>query len=154
MPGVSHNCIPRFREAHDAQPARPLVRLRRPLLLASLLCLISGTPLFAHDPGLSTATIQIKSDKLEAVLVFSILDATQLVDSARNRGGPILKREFEPAATELKQKAFRALEVEFDGLPAKVTETRCRFDESQNATVYLAIPAKAFSKLVVRSKWL
>src|SRR6185369_9291363 len=45
-------------------------------------------------------------------------------------------------------------EVGFDDQAVQATDARCRFDESDNATVYLSFPAKSFSKLVVRSKWL
>ena len=112
-----------------------------------------GTSL-AHDPGLSTATVQVRANKLEAVLVFSVIDASQLLDSEQSRGTQLPKEQQEPAATELKQKALQALEVEFEGEPMKVVETRCRFDESGNVSVYVLFPAKPFSKLVVRSKWL
>jgi len=88
------------------------------------------------------------------VLVFSTVDASQLLSSNQRRGGQISKEQFEPAAAELKQKALQALEVEFDGVSVKAAESRCRFDEIQNASVYLIFPAKPFSKLVVRSRWL
>jgi hydrogenase/urease accessory protein HupE len=128
---------------------------RFPLRLAlALVCFGHSNALFAHDPGLSTATLQIKSDKLEAVLVFSIIDASQLLSSSESRGNQIPKEQLKAAAADLKQKAFEALEVQFDGVSANAAESRCRFDESQNASVYLLFPAKPFSKLVVRSKWL
>jgi hydrogenase/urease accessory protein HupE len=110
--------------------------------------------LLAHDPGLSTATVQVKANKLEAVLVFSVIDATQLLDSEQSRGTQLPREQQEPAAAELKQKALQALKVEFDGEEVKVIETRCRFDESGNASVYILFPARRFSKLVIRSEWL
>jgi len=36
-----------------------------------------------HDPGLSTATLRLETDKLEAVLVFSVVDVGELVDLHR-----------------------------------------------------------------------
>src|SRR6266436_4438971 len=123
-------------------------------LVLALTCFCGTNAVLAHDPGLSTATLRIRPDKLEAVLVFSTVDASQLLSSNQRRGGQISKEQFEPAAAELKQKALQALEVEFVGVSVKATESRCRFDEIQNASVYLIFPAKPFSKLVVRSKWL
>jgi len=120
----------------------------------ALICFCGTNAVLAHDPGLSTATLQIRPDKLEALLVFSTVDASQLLSSNQSRGGQISKEQFEPAAAELKQKALQALEVEFDGVSVKAAESCCRFDEIQNASVYLIFPAKPFSKLVVRSKWL
>jgi hydrogenase/urease accessory protein HupE len=46
------------------------------------------------------------------------------------------------------------LEVKFDEQPVETTEARCRFDETDNASIYLSFPARPFAKLVVRSKWL
>ena len=110
--------------------------------------------LWAHDPGLSTATLRLETDKLEAVLVFSVVDAGEIVDLDKNRDGQISKEELADGLAELKTLAPQALDVRFDEQPVVATDARCRFDETGNASVYLNFPAKQFSKLVVRSKWL
>src|SRR5207247_3987988 len=46
------------------------------------------------------------------------------------------------------------LEVQVDDQPVQATDARCRFDESDNASVYLSFPAKPFARLTIRSKWL
>lgn len=122
-------------------------------LLLGLACLARWNVALAHDPGLSTATVQVKADRLEAVLVYSMVDASQLLSSNSNRG-PNSKEELGRASEELGQKAFQALVVEFDGVSVAATEARCRFDESQNASVYVSFPARPYAKLVIRSKWL
>jgi hypothetical protein len=108
----------------------------------------------AHDPGLSTATLRLDTNKLEAVLVFSIVDAKELVDLDKNQDGKISKEELEQGAAELQTMAPQSLEVSFDGKMVNPTEYRCHFDQSDNATVYLSYPTGTFSNLVVRSKWL
>ena len=123
-------------------------------LLGLLALLAMGPVLLAHDPGLSTATVRLTADKLEAVLVFSVVDAGEIVDLDKNRDGEISKAELAEAAIELQKMAFGALEVKFDDQEVKAADARARFDESDNASVYLSFPAKSFSKLVVRSKWL
>ena len=119
------------------------------LLLSPLPCLVQ-----AHDPGLSTATMQLGADKLEAVLVFSVIDVGGLAGLEPARNGPASKAALARAAAELQQKARDALEVWFDDQLAKASEARCRFDENGNATVYLSFPARSFSNLTIRSKWL
>jgi len=107
-----------------------------------------------HDPGLSTASVRLEADKLEAVLVFSVVDAGQLVELDKNRDGQISKDELTAATAELQKMAPQALEVKFDEQPVQTTDARCRFDESDNASVYLSFPARPFAKLTIRSKWL
>ena len=109
---------------------------------------------FAHDPGLSTATLRLDTNRLEAVLVFSIVDTKELVDLDKNQDGKLSKEELEQGAAELQTMAPGALDVKCDGQLVKPAEFRCHFDESDNATIYLSFPVPSFSNLVVRSKWL
>src|SRR5205823_14691155 len=64
------------------------------------------------------------------------------------------KTELADGLAELQTLAPHALDVKFDEQPVTATDSRGRFDDSGNATVYLNFPVKPFSKLVVRSKWL
>src|SRR5206468_3075970 len=82
------------------------------LLLSALPCLVQ-----AHDPGLSTATMQLGADKLEAVLVYSVIDVGGLAGLEPVRNGPASKEALARAAAELQQKARDALEVRFDDQP-------------------------------------
>jgi hypothetical protein len=109
---------------------------------------------YGHDPGLSTATLRLDTNRLEAVLVFSIVDTKELVDLDKNQDGKISNEELDQGAAELQTMAPRALDVKFDGQSVKPSEFRCHFDQSDNATVYLSFPVQSFSNLVVRSKWL
>jgi len=120
------------------------------------LAVFCGLPsaVLGHDPGLSTATLRLESDKLEAVLVFSVVDVGELVDLHRDGKGQIAKEQLAKAAAELSAKAAQSLEVEFDEQPVQTTVARCRFEETDNASIYLSFPARPFAKLVVRSKWL
>ena len=53
--------------------------------LGTLLLLLAFTGrLHAHDPGLSTATIQLKSKSLEVELIFSFADAGQISGLSTN----------------------------------------------------------------------
>jgi hypothetical protein len=122
--------------------------------LTTIAVLMACLGAFAHDPGLSTATLRLDTNRLEAVLVFSIIDTKELVDLDKNQDGKLSKEELDQGAAELQTMAPGALDVKFDGQLVKPTEFRCHFDESDNATVYLSFPVQSFSNLVVRSKWL
>jgi len=117
-----------------------------------LLCLPYA--LRAHDPGLSTATVVLGPNKIEATLGFSMVDAGQIVASDQNRVGQVPKEESARSAAELQRMALQALDVSFDGQTANATGARCSFDDSANASVTLSFATKPFSTLVVRSKWL
>jgi len=125
----------------------------RILLTLATLLLNSGL-LFAHDPGLSTATIQLKPDKLEAVLVFSVADAAQIVDLDTDHDGQISKVETAAGAGEFQKMAAQALEIEYDNERVQANHARCEFDDLQNLTIEVHFPARTYSKLVIRSKWM
>ena len=121
------------------------------------LCCFAGlivAAAYAHDPGLSTATLRLQTDKLDAVLVFSIVDVKEIVELDKDQDGKLSKAELEAGIAELQSMASQALDVKLDGQTVLPSQTRCRFDASDNASVYLSFPAASFSHLVVRSKWL
>ncbi len=123
-----------------------------PWLLAAWLGAVATVG--AHDPGLSTATLRLTRTRLETVLVFALADAAQLVEMDKNHDGQISDDELSAGKGELRKLGPQALEVTFDGVLVQAIETRCESDENQNVSVYLNFPARPFSTLVVRSKWL
>ena len=124
------------------------------LLLLVCFWLGSAPGLFAHDPGLSTAIIQLNPNKLEVVIVLAMADAVQIVKLDTNGDGQLSKEELLAGPGRLKEKARDALEIKFNEQLVNPNEIRCEFDDGQNATVYLKFPAKAYSKLVIRSRWM
>jgi hydrogenase/urease accessory protein HupE len=108
----------------------------------------------AHDPGLSTATVRLTSSRLEVVLVFAGADAAEIAGFSRGTDGKQALSSSPQGVAALRKKAPDALEVNFDDKSVAVKETRCRFDGSDNATVYLEYPVPSFSTMVIRSKWL
>ena len=130
------------------------VRITGKILLLQVVWALGTMSVFAHDPGLSTATIQIKSNKLEAVLTFSLVDAAQIAELDKNHDGDISQNELAGGVKALEQKGLQALEVGFDGELMKPLQVKAEFDELQNATVSLVFPARPYSKLVITSKWM
>lgn len=124
------------------------------LAAAILAAFLSVSSAQAHDPGLSTATIRLTSSKLEVVLVFAGADAAEIAGFTRGADGKQALSSSPKGVAALRKKAPDALEVSFDDKPVAVKETRCRFDGSDNATVYLEYTVPTFTTMVIRSKWL
>jgi hydrogenase/urease accessory protein HupE len=124
-------------------------------ILFAVFCLLLGTPaLHAHDPGLSTATVRLSSGKLEVVLVFAGADAAEIAGFSRGADGKQSLSSSPQGIAALQKKAPEAIEVSFDDKPVSAKNIRCRFDGSDNASVYLEFEAPSFSRMVIRSKWL
>ena len=88
----------------------------------------------AHDLGLSTATIKLFTNHIEAVLGFAVADAAEIVELDKDHNGKISKEELKRGTAELTKTAQAALEVTFNDQPASITATRCEFDENNNAS--------------------
>jgi hydrogenase/urease accessory protein HupE len=127
-------------------PVRFFIRLLCALLVAA--------SALAHDPGLSTATVRLQTNRMEVALGFSLTDAAELVEIDRDHDGKASREELELAAAELKKLAPEALEVAFNEKSVQPTEIRSHFDDNENANVDLVFPAPPFTQLVIRSKWL
>lgn len=123
-------------------------------LFAAFVWLVIADPVFAHDPGLSTATVRLRPERLEAALVLSVKDAGEIVDMDRDRDGQISLSELAEGESALRAMAREALDVKFDDQPAPATQVQCRFDDSGNASIYVCFTERPSSKVVVRSKWL
>ena len=127
----------------------------KPVLGVLCLILFSFVPAArAHDPGLSSATFRLSLDKLDALLVFSLLDIKEINDPDLNQDGKISAEELAASARELEKTARQALDVTMGTNDAVAVEARCRFDTNNNATVFLSYPVTNLTSLVIRSKLL
>src|SRR5262245_19367670 len=68
--------------------------------LLLLFCFCGLASVLAHDPGLSSATIRIKQERLEAELAFSLPDAEQILNHYKVGNGPIPRNEMAAAIKE------------------------------------------------------
>jgi hydrogenase/urease accessory protein HupE len=124
------------------------------LPICLLLSLTLAQPVAAHDPGLSTATLECKPDHLEIALVFSIADAGQIVNAVRNEPPKFSREDLARDAKALPEIATEAFAVRFDDQPAKASHAQCRFDDRANVSVSLRFDHAGRSNLWVQSKWL
>jgi hydrogenase/urease accessory protein HupE len=149
----------RVRRGEDGRTAlRPLSLVVRPRCapwkLAALFFLVTTVKVLAHDPGLSTAMVRLYPDRIEAVTSFSIVDTGEIVEVDKNHDGKFSSNEIAAACEELKHFQPEGIELKLDDQSVLASSIRCEFDASDNSSIFLTFPSKAFSKLVVRSKWL
>src|SRR5437016_5241527 len=104
---------------------------------AAFAWLCIARPVFAHDSGLSTATVRLQRDRLEAVLVFSLRDAALLADLDKDRDGQVSSSELVDGGPALREIAAQALEVNVDDQPVMASSSRCHFDQNGNVSLHL-----------------
>ncbi|NOS70565.1 MAG: hypothetical protein HOP33_11615, partial [Verrucomicrobia bacterium] len=106
----------------------------------------------AHDAGLSTVIAQLYPDRLDAVITFAVKDAGELSGLDADLDGQVSPEEFSEGREKLGRAVADSFEVRFDEMASNATNVQCQLDQNNNAEVHLTFPAKAFSKLVLRSK--
>jgi hydrogenase/urease accessory protein HupE len=107
------------------------------LVLLSLSTLVAS----AHDPGLSTATIQIAPGTLQITLTFAPKDSEQLLaqessSAARNDLPKLISQEFQ---------------IELDGETVAPTSSNYHIDSQHNAVICLTLPSTNPTNLTVKS---
>jgi hydrogenase/urease accessory protein HupE len=108
----------------------------------------------AHDPGLSTATVRLGPDKVEAEVVLSGADAGTLFNLDKIQSGRFSKDQLEFVTPKLRDTFSDPLEIKLDGQPAQPVDTQCSVSGRDSLTIYLFFPAKSFTNLIVQAKWL
>ena len=126
---------------------------RRPLFVFLAVFLL-GNWARAHDPGLSTATVRLETNRIEVKIEMALAAAGELVEIDRNHDGKNSREELDAAAAELQKLGTQALEVTFDGRASREPEVRSQIDQVENVTLDLVFPAPSFTELKIRSKWL
>ena len=126
------------------------------MFATGLVALLLGLslPAFAHDPGLSTATMTVLPDQVEVTLAFALKDAGQLVPLDLNGDGQLSKEEFAGGHERLAALAAEEFVVAFDARPLKPAAARSQLDAQDNVEIILTFPAQSFSRITAQSKLL
>ncbi len=127
------------------KPCSRQLCLRRTWAIASFLiaCVVNT---FAHDPGLSTASVRLRPDSIDIALVLSVKDAGELVNLDRHHADQTAR--FERAAGE-------ALEIRINDQPAALTTAKCSFDDNNNnVSLHFQFAGRPAGKFQLRSRWL
>lgn len=126
--------------------------LRRNCAAVSLL-LACAINTFAHDPGLSTASVRLQAGGIHIALVLSVKDASELVSLDRNHDGQTPRPERAASEAALTARAGEAFEVTIDEQPATIATAKCSLDDD-NAALNLQVASRAVGRLQIRSRWL
>ncbi len=101
---------------------------------------------FAHDPGLSTASVRLRPEGIDIALVLSVKDAGELVNLDRNHAD---------RTARLERLAGDALEIRLNNQPAAITTAKCSFDDNNNnVSLHLQFAGQPAGKFQIHSRWL
>lgn len=109
------------------------------------LWIAAALPAFAHDPGLSTATVRLRPEGIDIALVLSVKDAGELLNQDRNHAD---------RTARLERLAGEALEIRINDQPAAITTAKCSFDDNNNVSLHLQFAGRPAGKLQIHSRWL
>ena len=143
---------------HSGNPGQArLLRLAGPrafrgAILAILFSLSSLEYAKAHDPGLSSLTIQQRTNGLEATLTLAVRDAEQLAELDENHDGTVTQVEFVRSQGRLEAAVGRDVVVAADGKVCKPQLIRSHLDQNNNVQVGLDFDVTGFSSLEIQSK--
>ncbi len=139
---------------HNGAAMTPQLPRRRWALFSVLCVCFFSFVVRAHDPGLSTMTLQLGTNHLEILITMAVRDAELLTALDTNHDGEVNGEELTAGAAELKKQTGGAIELQADGRVVKAGEVQFLFDDGGNANAYLKYSAGKFTNLVVRSLWL
>lgn len=115
--------------------------------LAALFISVAGFAQ-AHDPGLSTASVKIFPDRLDAEVIFARADIEALAPPDANHDGKVGSEQWERARPGLEPLVREALVARVNGAAISITEPRFQLDENNNfhiAGIFRVHGAKALT---------
>ena len=104
-------------------------------------------PASAHEVGLSAATVQLHTNKLEALLTFAVRETEEVVSLDLNQDGAVSADEFALGRETLAQALATNCSVRFDNVVAKLGEVRCQLDTSNNVDLHFTCDLPKFKQL-------
>ncbi len=123
---------------------------RLSLIFAMTISLSSSV--YAHEPGLSAATLRLADGELAAHLTFSRREIETLVPIDTNHNGLASVDEFDSARPHLSALASRLLEITSDHRPLAARVVAVRVDASDALHIHLAFPEPTGSPLRIYAR--
>ena len=111
------------------------------------LLLAFALPARAHDVGLSSTTVQLQTNRLEAVLTLAVRETEEILPLDVNQDGVTSVDEFTLGRDQLANIIVTNCQVRFDGALAKPGDIRCQLDSSNNVDLYFSCELPAFKQL-------
>ena len=116
-------------------------------LLPFLAVLCGVTNAFAHDVGLSSATVQLHSNRLDALLTFAVRETEEILTLDLDQDGRVSPDEFVLGRDALATAIATNCLLRFDDVPFQPTDLRCELDSNNNVDVHLSFPKPQFKQL-------
>jgi hydrogenase/urease accessory protein HupE len=113
-------------------------------MLVVLICFAS--PVWAHDPGISSATLWLQQDRLKAILTFSPVDIEALLPMDLDGDRQVSESEFMETRAVLERLIREGVQVSLDDevvSPGEWTVERTEDRRGHNIEVRLRFPAHA-----------
>jgi len=104
---------------------------------------------FAHDVGLSTATVRLKTDQVQVELAFAIRDVATLVNLDADGDGKITTNEFANAEVQLNKVFATKCTLRCDADMVEPDFARSVLEGADNVTARLNFPGRNFKELQI-----
>jgi hydrogenase/urease accessory protein HupE len=140
-----------FKRAIDALGGRWRARRAAVPRRVALALLLLGAPLYAHDPGISTAQGTLEADAFNLSVSFAPSDAQQLLPPAARSSGRWTQAEFESARDALVKLAPQLWEVHAGDLLLIPRETHVELAPGDALNFHLVYPRPDHPVLILRA---
>ena len=126
---------------------------RQLILRASLVAtwIFMGSPLRAHDPGLSSVRLGLETNGISAVITFARADIEALLPLDKNLDGAVSPEELSSAKPRLDALAAGALRVQFDRKLIRADKQHMALDTNNNFEIFLSFTGPHPRELAVTS---
>ncbi|HUR47699.1 MAG TPA: HupE/UreJ family protein, partial [Candidatus Saccharimonadales bacterium] len=127
-------------------------RLKKITCLAAWMCWTLSC--LAHEPGLSSATVKVMTNGIDATLTFAVADIEGVLPMDNDLDGKVSKLEFAYAKTRLAVLATEALLLSLNGSNLTPGEPNLLLDEKNNVDMEIFFACSPAGTLKLRSKLL
>jgi hydrogenase/urease accessory protein HupE len=120
-----------------------LVRVWWPLLV----CAVGALPAVAHEIGLSSAVVQLQTNRLDAVLTFTVREMEEVLTLDADEDGVTSPEEFAGKKEQLTALIVTNCAVRFNGTNAVPTNIRSLLDASNNVELTFSCDLPSFRQM-------
>lgn len=114
---------------------------------ALFVCAFAALPVFAHEVGLSSAVVQLHTNRLEAVLTFAVREMEEVLALDTDQDGVTSPDEFVLNREQLTTLLATNCALRFDGAAASPANLRCQLDSSNNVELSFSCDLPSFKQM-------
>lgn len=112
-----------------------------------LVCTLVAAPASAHEIGLSSAIVQLHTNRLDAALTFAVREMEEVVTLDADQDGVTSPDEFLLSREPLTTLLLTNCAVRFDDAPAAPVNVQCQLDSSNNVELTFSCELPAFRQM-------